>query len=164
MLFPLPQLADALTRLGSLLLCLATITTVFFRLSLPSVRSLRVSRRSLRSRGCSDEACDDPVDVPVSLLLWCWLLGRFGFFTTAEQRFQCPKKRLNSPGCAGVAGVAGAASVLGLQQARQVQLALALAALRHGKGCQRRLFRTLTFSELSSDGSAIASSCSFGSM
>ncbi len=164
MLFPLPQLATALTRLGSLLLCLATITTVSSRLSLPSVRSLRVSRRSLRHGGCSDEACDDPVDVPVSLLFRCWLLGRFGFFTTAEQRFRAPKKRLNSPGCAGAAGVAVQLSVLGLRQSRQVQLGLALAHIRHGKGCQCRLFRTLTFSDSSSDGSAIASSCSFGSM
>ncbi len=87
------SLLTALTRLGSLLLCLATITTVFFAIiaafstfttgvaALITVTAVALTRfatilLTFRFRFC----------------FRCWLLGRFGFFTTAEQRFQCAEE------------------------------------------------------------------------
>ncbi|WP_249517629.1 ribonuclease E, partial [Escherichia coli] len=92
------SLLTALTRLGSLLLCLATITTVFFAIiaafstfttgvaALITVTAVVLTRLAtilltFRFRFC----------------FRCWLLGRFGFFTTAEQRFQCAEEAAQQP-------------------------------------------------------------------
>ena len=87
------SLLTALTRLGSLLLCLATITTVFFAIiaafstfttgvaALITITAVVLTRLAtilltFRFRFC----------------FRCWLLGRLGFFPTAEQRFQCAEE------------------------------------------------------------------------
>ncbi len=159
MLFRYLSLLTALTRLGSLLLCLRRLRRFSSRLSLPSARSLRGRGAHYGHGGCSDEACDDPVTFRFRFCFRCWLLGRFGFFTPLNSAFSAPKKRLNSPGCAELLVLPVQLSVLGLQQARQVSWRWRWRHIRHGKGCQRRLFGRLRSANSSSDGSAIASSC-----
>ncbi|MGU0044564.1 hypothetical protein ACVXHA_29680 [Escherichia coli] len=90
------------------------------------------------------------------------MLGRFGFFTTTEQRFQCAKKRLNSQVVQEPPVLPVQLSVLELQQARQAGVGAGGTsgmAKVASAGCSWAYA-----SANSSDGSAIASSCSFGSM
>ncbi len=93
------SLLTALTRLGSLLLCPGDDYDGFLR----DYRCLQYVHYGCRGAhyghgGCSDEACDDPVDVPVSLLLSV-LVARTGLVSSPplNSAFSAPKKRLNNP-------------------------------------------------------------------
>ena len=144
------SLLTALTRLGSLLLCLATITTVFFAIiaafstfttgvaALITVTAVVLTRLAtilltFRFRFC----------------FRCWLLGRFGFFTTAEQRFQCAEEAAQQPRlCRSGWCCRCRFRCWGYDRRGRFSWRWRWRHIRHGKGCQRRLFRTLTFSEL----------------
>lgn len=95
----------------------------------------------------------------------CWLLGRFGFFTTAEQRFQCAEEAAQQRGWAGAAGVAGADLGAGATTGAAGSAGVGAGGTSGMAELPAQVVPDAYVQpESSSDGSAIASSCSFGSM